>query len=261
MTKSTFIKWNGPIAVAMLALLYLACTGANTDGEPAQTRFSNPPTSVVAPDTGAPPDTNTGAGTVRVHPTRTSLAAPPPAQPTAAAEPCLAGHGDAPPCEPRDVSGFDIFQPKLSGAMFDYRIPTVEEALEQGFQRLGASPTHLAIRGIPVANSVRCAWQGTALTNRQREGTIRLLLGYPAAAVLPAATELQTKFDAIVAVMAPEYQAAIRTNFKHLVDGGVLEDDRVMTCYVDYSVSEYLLGNGANTLTVAYDQLGKTTCT
>ena len=34
-----------------------------------------------------------------------------------------------------------MFEPQISGAMFDYEIPTTEELLELGFQAGGDSPT------------------------------------------------------------------------------------------------------------------------
>lgn len=47
----------------------------------------------------------------------------------------------APSMEPWDVSGLSMFEPQISGAMFDYEIPTTEELLELGFQAGGDSPT------------------------------------------------------------------------------------------------------------------------
>ena len=160
--------------------------------------------------------------------------------------------------EHRDVSEFTFFQPKGDGAMFEYELPDAEEVLEQGLYGAGASPAHIAVIGTPVASSLRCEWHGVAMTNAQREEALRLLLGLDSDDPLPPTTEAQNSLDSFASQMAPEYRDAMRTNFTHLVSGGVLEGSRILACYVDYTVSEYLLGAGPATLTVAYDQLGKT---
>ena len=159
--------------------------------------------------------------------------------------------------EPRSMSEYTFLQPKSDGAMFDYELPDAEEVLEQGLYGAGASPTHIAIVGTPVANSVRCNWHGVAMTNTQREEALRPLLGLDSDDPLPPTAEAQSSLDSFAAQMAPEYRDAMQANFNHLVNGGVLEDSRVLACYVDYTVSEYVLGGGPTTLTVAYDQLAK----
>ena len=155
-------------------------------------------------------------------------------------------------CASRSMSGFNVFHPRISGAMFQYDIPTTEELIEQGLYDAGASPTHIAIAGVPATNSLRCEWHGTVMTNSQRETTIRALFEIDANTALPPSADLQKVFDALATQMAPQYRDAMQANFNHLVNGGVLEDSRVLTCYVDYAVSEYLLGSGPTTLTVAY---------
>ena len=63
--------------------------------------------------------------------------------------------------------------------------------------------------------------------------------------------------NGLLTVIAAQYQDALQANLNHLVNGGVLQDSRILACYVGYTVSEYLLGGGPTTLTVAYDQLAK----
>ena len=157
----------------------------------------------------------------------------------------------------RDVSGLSMFQPQISGAMFEYEIPTTEELLELGYLAGGASPTHIAFLGTPVAGSVRCEWHPSVMTNGQREGAIRFMLGYTADQAMPNAAELQTTFDSFTALVDVQYRDAMRANFNHLVDGGVLDDSLVLACYVNYRVNQYLLGAGPSTITVAYDRLAK----
>ena len=159
---------------------------------------------------------------------------------------------------PRDVSGFGLLNPRVSGAMFEYEIPTVEGALKDGLYGAGAAPTHIAIRGTPVANSARCAWQGVVRTNQQRTAAVRYILNLADGVALPSTADQRTWFASIANQLVPEHRDAMQANFDHLVDGGVLVDGRVLVCYVDYSVSEYLLGGGLTSLTVAYGQLGTT---
>ena len=158
---------------------------------------------------------------------------------------------------PRDVSGFAVFQPQVTGALFEYEIPTTEELIEIGLQAVGASPTHIAVIGSPVAGSSRCEWLDTVMTNGQREADIRFMLRIAPEDPLPTTAELQTVFNSFTSEIATQYRDSMRANFHHLVNGGVLEDSRILACYVDYTVSEYLLGSGPTTLTVAYDQLAK----
>ena len=75
---------------------------------------------------------------------------------------------------------------------------------------------------------------------------------------MPSGTVLQPALDSYATRIAPQYRDAYQANFDHLVNGGVLEDSRILACYVYYTVSEYPLGSGPTTITVAYDQLAKT---
>ena len=159
--------------------------------------------------------------------------------------------------EPRSVSEFTFFQPLSDGAMFEYELPDVEGILEQGLYGAGFSPTHIAIIGTPADNSVRCNWHGSVMTNDARSDNIRFLLGIDVDDPLPSSASLQATFDSYATRIAPQYRDAMQANFNHLVNGGVLQDSRILACYVDYAISEYLLGGGPTTLTVAYDQLAK----
>ena len=48
-----------------------------------------------------------------------------------------------------------------------------EASLELGLRGAGASPAHIAIIGASVANSVHCDWHSSAMTNQQREDSLR----------------------------------------------------------------------------------------
>ena len=182
-----------------------------------------------------------------------------PIGPTATSPPLTPGTKELPTGtnKPRDVSRFGMLDPRLEGAMFEYDLPTTEDLLEHGLYAGGASPTHLAIIGNPVADSVRCNWHDSAMTNTQREEALRFLLGIEAGRSMPPATQLQPTLDSYATRIAPQYRDAYQANFNHLVNGGVLDDGQILACYVNYAVSEYLLGSGPSTLIVAYDQIAK----
>ena len=88
--------------------------------------------------------------------------------------PCTDDH-----CNPRDVSGIDLFSSRPgSGAAYSIGpTATVEEVLEKGLRLAEVSPVHIAFRGTADAGSVRCEWRGIAMTPDQREDAIRFWLG------------------------------------------------------------------------------------
>ena len=53
--------------------------------------------------------------------------------------------------------------------------------------------------------------------------------------------------------MSPRYQDTWRATLTTLARGGFTTEYVFLTCYADYTVHEYLLGDGPGTLTVAYD--------
>lgn len=181
--------------------------------------------------------------------------APPPIL-TEITPPC-AGKDNA--CRQRNASRFDMFYPDVGGAMFEYTLPTTEEIIERGLHAAGASPVHLAVRGATRDGSVRCAWRTVARTPKQREEAVRFWLGIPTATPLPSPSELESTFNSYINRMDPKVREEMRTNFKPLAFGGVSNDALFLTCYVDYDVHEYLLGNGSNILTVAYDNISQST--
>ena len=94
------------------------------------------------------------------------------------------------PCSPRDVSGIDISSNRLGSSGVALSIGpagTVEEVLEKGLLLAGASPAHLAIRGVASSDSIRCDWRGIARTAEQREDAIRYWLGLDADDEIPHA--------------------------------------------------------------------------
>ena len=57
--------------------------------------------------------------------------------------------------------------------------------------------------------------------------------------------------------MAPRYQDAVAASFLPIARGGLSTEHLTLTCYADYDIHEYLLGNGTSTLSVAYDGVGE----
>ena len=131
--------------------------------------------------------------------------------------------------------------------------PTVEELLDEGLELAGASPVHLALRGTARAATVRCAWRGIARTSAQREDAIRFWLRLGANDDIPSTTFLEVFFSTFLDSLNPEYRETAKANFLAIARGGLSEEYLFLTCFMDYTVSHYLLGAGPTSVTVAYD--------
>ena len=134
---------------------------------------------------------------------------------------------------------------------------TVEEVLEDGLRLAEASPSHLAVRGTGGGNSVRCDWRGIARTMSQREMAIRFWLGISATDTLPSASFLEILFTVTLDTLNPEYKETAKSNFLAIARGGLSTEYLFLTCFADYTASEYILGAGPTTLTVAYDRINE----
>ena len=135
--------------------------------------------------------------------------------------------------------------------------PSVEALLEDGLFLVGASPVHLAIRGTPAADSVRCSWRGSARTAEQRADAIRLWLGLGAGATIPDAAYVEALFMVVLDTFDPEFRETAKANFLAIARGGESMDYLFLTCFADYAVTNFLLGSGTTptTVTVAYDRM------
>ena len=134
---------------------------------------------------------------------------------------------------------------------------TVEEVLVKGLRLAEASPSHLAVRGTGGGNSVRCDWRGIARTMSQREMAIRFWLGISATDTLPSASFLEILFTVTLDTLNPEYKETAKSNFLAIARGGLSTEYLFLTCFADYTASEYILGAGPTTLTVAYDRINE----
>ncbi|MCY3505350.1 MAG: cadherin domain-containing protein [Chloroflexi bacterium] len=133
----------------------------------------------------------------------------------------------------------------------------MEEVLEKGLRLAESSPVHLAFRGTASTDSIRCGWRGVARTVTQREEAIRFWLGLEASVALPPPAELEQIFMEVLEDLDPLHPESTRASFRALARGGISKDYLFLSCYVDYTVSEYLLGAGPGSLTVVYDRLGE----
>ncbi len=190
--------------------------------------------------------------------TPTSL--PSDATATAAATFSPSTPGSMPPSTtPRDVSQFGLFSGP-GGAAYDtdYVSPSTEDVLEKGLYAAGASPTHIAIRGMADESSIRCDWRGSARTLAQRGQEIRFWLGKDDDVLLPSPAQVETEFMSYLSGVSPQYLEYVKALYMPLARGGLSVDRLTLTCFADYTVSEYLLGAGPlspNKLSVAYDRI------
>ena len=161
-------------------------------------------------------------------------------------------------CEPRSVSDtYVIIKERPSGAAFQLKInpPDVEETLEMGLDALGLSPVHIAARTTATRGSTRCIWHGVARTLERRENEIRFFLGIDDDVALPSSVDIKRQFMIHINDMPPLFRPEWSSNITALVDGGVSTEYLFLSCYVDYTVQAYFLGNGPMTLTVAYTKV------
>ncbi len=234
------------IVIGLSAYMTFACnsSGSNIERTWLETNLTEIPDSKLV-------DSNTGIALSENVPVNNSLK-----EFTGVIEPCLI----ADECAPRDVGGWFISAPILSGsgAMFDgYQAPSTEESLEKGWLSAGASPTHIAFRGSAQSGTV-CVWYGIARTSDQREGSIRWWLGMDQDEDLPHPAQLEATFEAHIQDMEQALQPDMRAQLGSLARGGTSGEIQYLTCFVKYKVHEYILGNGDSSVTVAYDQVHKT---
>ena len=169
-------------------------------------------------------------------------------------QPCAQTGATYASCQERDVGDVNLFDTGWGGAGYDVDldIPSVEEILEKGMFAAEASPVHLAIRGTVRPGSVRCEWGGIARTIRQREEAIRFWLGMDGSEALPSPSQVESRFMASVNRMGPSLQDTMRSSLLALARGGLTIEYSTLTCFVDYTAQEYLLGAGPSVLTIGY---------
>ena len=173
-------------------------------------------------------------------------------------DPCIEKANGKHPCEERKVSRYDPFSSPQRGARHsDGGEPSVERVLEEGLRLAGVSPVHLAVRGTVSADAVRCEWRGIARTLDQREGAIRFWLGLGTGDAVPEAPIIEALFIGTLSTLDGEFTETAKSNFLAIARGGLSEEYLFLACHADYTVQEYLLGDGPTSLTVAYDRMGE----
>ena len=173
--------------------------------------------------------------------------------------PCTSSRSAPALCEPYDMSEVNLFPSRLGGASYaPDETSSVEDVLEKGLRLAGASPVHIAFRGTAATDSVRCEWRGIARTPGQRERTIRFWLELDDDEPLPSAVEVERQFMEEIDAINAVFPETAKSGFRIIAQGGLSTDQAFLTCYADYTVSEYLLGTGPSSIEVAYDHIGET---
>ena len=131
----------------------------------------------------------------------------------------------------------------------------MEETLEKGLELAEASPVQIVIRGTASSQSVRCDWRGIARTPDQREAAIRFWLGLGGDDTIPEASFLEAMFTVVLDTVNPRFRETAKSSFLAIARGGLSTEYLFLTCYADYTASEYILGGGPTRLTVAYDRM------
>ncbi len=158
---------------------------------------------------------------------------------------------------PRDISDLKVTASSIAVAAGpsspDTR--TVEELLEEGDHWTGLHSTHIVLRGVVTAESIRCHWTGMAILSLETSKLWTFVTGTEAAEETPAREEIEKLLQPLI---NPTGEGPITREgavINHLLKGGYSEDLIQLLCYADYHVSEYLLGTGPEKVTVAYGSI------
>ena len=163
-------------------------------------------------------------------------------------------------CVPRDVGGFQLFVPIPEGVQLGQQRPSdpVEDVLKEGWLGAAFSPVHISLQGTAQEGSVRCDWRGYATTARQRELAIRFWLSKSDDDPLPSPVQAEAEFMSFINGALPRYRDYLAASYIPIARGGLSTEIITLACYVDFTVGEYLLGNGPNEVTVSYDVIDET---
>ena len=131
---------------------------------------------------------------------------------------------------------------------------SLEDTLTLGLYGAGISPVHIAFQGTPVNDSVRCDWRGIARTSAQRDQAIRYWLKLNDQEDLPDPDYLKVLFTTALDTLEVNYLETTKSNLMAVAKGGLSTEYQFLTCFADYTVSNYLLGAGPATITVATDK-------
>ena len=247
-----------PVVVTLLALASGYACGDDAPSAVDRTRESTAIPVQSASPTAAPPAVSAVISTPTPTPSVQSPSASPTVLPVSTPTPEFGAARDSEAVQPRDVSRFEFFSGNPGESAYSEEdVSRVEDALEKGLHLAEASPVHLAIRGTARRGSVRCGWRGVARTSEQREEAIRFWLELDDGEALPSATEVEEQLMLGLNRINAAFVETAQAGFRTIARGGTSTDQVFLTCYVDYTTSEYLLGAGHSTLTVAYNGMGE----
>ena len=133
------------------------------------------------------------------------------------------------------------------------RYQSVEDVLENGLDDEGLSPVHLVFRGTADIDSIRCEWRGRARTLNQRDTQMRIWLNLAEDDPLPLVTDGELLFTKVEEHYGSSlfHRELVRAALEDLARGGLSTNFLGLVCFADYSVAEYLLGSGPDSLTVS----------
>ena len=230
--------------IAVVVALSVSCGGAEGTNE---VQPSLPPLPPVAADS-VPEIAEAGSVSAASAAELRAPGATPPPSPTTPRVPSLAANHPAvatapDPAHAAQATGLGSVRGQ-GEATTSGTAATVEELLEDGLYGAGASPVHLAIRGTPAANSVRCSWRGITRTAQQREDAIRFWLRLDATDAIPSVAALEILFSVVLDALDPPHRETAKANFLAIARGGESMDYLFLTCFADYAVTNFLLGHG-----------------
>ena len=132
---------------------------------------------------------------------------------------------------------------------------TVEQILEEGRPWTGLGGTHIVLRGVVTAESIRCHWIGRAFPPLDTSDLWTFITGKETAEEMPAREEIE---EILRPLTSPTGEGPVTREgalINHLLEGGYSEDLLQLMCYADYHVNEYLMGTGPEKVTVAYNSI------
>ena len=74
---------------------------------------------------------------------------------------------------------------------------------------------------------------------------------------VPPTEYLSVLLKSTVNVIQPDLPTILKSNFESIARGGLSEEFLFLTCFIDYTITEYLLGTGPDTITIAFDNQGE----
>ena len=84
-----------------------------------------------------------------------------------------------------------------------------------------------------------------------------MLLGIQPGDTIPNPEYLSVLLKSTVNAIQPDLPTIVESNFESIARGGLSEEFLFLTCFIDYTTTEYLLGTGPDKITIAFDNQGE----